>query len=186
MCVCVRAHVFLLVSLFSSTHGSQGLYSDALTNYDLAIMIHDRDPDAFVQRAYAYAALTETGLAIEDLRAAISLDPTHTLAVRRRAMLEFQLGHFSAAIRLFTDALKVDCSWPLGVCMCVRLRVCACVRARASACLCVCACARVCVCVCVFVVYIYVCVCLALLLPACCLSPCAPSLCADLLTRPIF
>lgn len=85
----------------------QGLYHDALTNYDLAILLYDRDADAFFQRANAYAALSENGLASEDLHAGIQLRPGHTPAIRRRAITEFRLGHFSLAITLFSDVLRV-------------------------------------------------------------------------------
>lgn len=86
---------------------AQGQAADALTSYDIAIVLYDRDAEAFVQRASAYAALSETVMASEDLRSAVQLNPRHTLALRRRAVTEFRLGRFAQAAELFSDVLQV-------------------------------------------------------------------------------
>ena len=69
--------------------------------------MYDRDADAFFQRANAYAALNENGLASEDLHSGIQLSPSNAAAICRRAVTELGLGHFPLAISLFSDALAV-------------------------------------------------------------------------------
>ena len=85
----------------------KGLFHDALTNYDLAILIYENDADAFFQRANAYAGLNENGMASEDLQSGIKLNPKNVAAIRRRATMEFRLGHFPVAISLFSNVIEV-------------------------------------------------------------------------------
>lgn len=74
---------------------SMGQYQRATEYLTRALQIQNA-PEAYTNRANAYASLLEFEKALEDLQSALSLDPEFRLAHVNRSMLRLLLGQFEA------------------------------------------------------------------------------------------
>jgi tetratricopeptide (TPR) repeat protein len=65
---------------------AQGQYEQAVTNYNFAISLNDRNPGIYFDRGVAYAALDKFDLALADFETVLSLDPDRQKQIERVVM----------------------------------------------------------------------------------------------------
>jgi tetratricopeptide (TPR) repeat protein len=64
-------------------HHAQGEYREAITAYDVAISLNDRNPGTYFDRGLAYAALGESSQALADFEEVLNLDESWQERVRQ-------------------------------------------------------------------------------------------------------
>lgn len=80
---------------------------EALEDFDAAITLSPTSPEAWHQRAQAYAALGDAPAAARDLQEALRLEPRHFGALLTLSMLQEERGDARAALRSMEAALAL-------------------------------------------------------------------------------
>jgi tetratricopeptide (TPR) repeat protein len=81
-------------------------YQEAIDNFDKAISIDPRYPEAYNNRGLARRALRQYAKAADDLAEAIKLDPLSAVYPSNRGLIYLDLGSFPEAIRDFSQAIQ--------------------------------------------------------------------------------
>ena len=94
-----------------NAHDAFGEYSEAIADYDMAILIAPDINAAYYNRANTYAALGEFSRAINDYDETLRLDPDSAAAHNNRGEAYSHLGQNDQAIEDFNQALRIDPSY---------------------------------------------------------------------------
>jgi len=105
----IRDHIYNYLGL---TIYEQGNYSEAITIFDSAIQLNPEEPDYFVHRGLAHQGNGDTKGAEADYRAALELNPGHSIAYHNLSILLKQDG--KASRELLDKAIEnnPDLSYP--------------------------------------------------------------------------
>lgn len=101
-----------------------GQHEKALQDFDRALALAPRDPDAHFNRALARIRLQQFDGAIEDLDAALAVRPADSLAHYNRAHIHLIRGRYEDAIRGYSAALELKADFVearLGLCRAILL-----------------------------------------------------------------
>ncbi|PFX15385.1 Tetratricopeptide repeat protein 12 [Stylophora pistillata] len=85
----------------------EGNYSEAISNYSMAISQSGSNPVLYTNRAQAYIKLNDFDSAIQDCNLALKIDPKWVKAFVHKARAIQAQGKFDEAISVLKDAVKV-------------------------------------------------------------------------------
>lgn len=85
----------------------EGNYSEAISNYSMAISQSGSNPVLYTNRAQAYIKLNDFDSAIQDCNLALKIDPKWVKAFVHKARALQAQGKFDEAISVLKDAVKV-------------------------------------------------------------------------------
>ncbi|WP_135466292.1 tetratricopeptide repeat protein [Crenalkalicoccus roseus] len=97
-----------------------GLPDEALEDFDAALTLDPRFPEAWYMRAQAHARIGDGTAAARDLQEALRLEPRHWPALAGLSALQEQSGDAAGALRSLEAALAINPRMPGGA---ERLRV---------------------------------------------------------------
>jgi tetratricopeptide (TPR) repeat protein len=80
----------------------------ALKDYDAAIKLNPKDPQAYNNRGAVHLAEGQLPLAIQDFTLAVKVDPADSAAYSNRGWANLQLGKPDLALVDYTSAIKAD------------------------------------------------------------------------------
>ncbi len=86
---------------------NEGLWEEAISEFDEAIRLNPKDSLAYYNRASAYQNLSEYRLAIQDYDQVLGLNPRDALAYDSRADAYLDLGEYQLAIQDYDEALGI-------------------------------------------------------------------------------
>jgi tetratricopeptide (TPR) repeat protein len=92
----------------AQAHHRMGRNDEAIEEYNRAIAIDPRDPNAFIGRGDAYAALDQQQRALADYDEAIRLGPGYSRAYSSRGILLAAMGQDERALSDYDRAIQVD------------------------------------------------------------------------------
>ncbi|MSQ40500.1 MAG: tetratricopeptide repeat protein [Dehalococcoidia bacterium] len=92
----------------------QGLFGEAIAEYDEAIRLKPDYAEAYSNRGEAYRNLAQYERAIQDLDKAIGLDPKYAVAYSNRGAAYDSQGQFERAIQDYDKALSLDLKYALA------------------------------------------------------------------------
>ena len=94
---------------YSNGYGfsKQGLYEQAIKEYDKAIELNPTIAKTYVNRAAAYLQLGQFQQAIQDSDKAIQLDPAQALGYANRGRAYLELGQLQQAIQDLDKAIEL-------------------------------------------------------------------------------
>lgn len=83
-------------------------YREALSDYDMAIKLENRDPDLFLNRGFVQEKLNDPAGAYSDYSRAIQLKESYTKAWLNRGNLLSKLGRLDEALEDYSAAITFD------------------------------------------------------------------------------
>lgn len=89
-------------------YDTTGNFEQALTEYDEAIRLNPKYPEAYSYRGAIYDHLSQHQRAIRDFDEALKLNPQLATAYRNRGRAYYNLGQYERASRDFDEAIKLD------------------------------------------------------------------------------
>ena len=92
----------------ANAYYEKGEYDRAIEDYDQAIRLNPKHPDAFSNRGVAYARKGDYDRAIENYNEAIRLNPKHPDAFSNRGVAYARKGDYDRAIENYNEAIRLN------------------------------------------------------------------------------
>jgi protein O-mannosyl-transferase len=93
--------------LMGNVYKNEGLYAEALSNYNKSISLYPYDEEVYNNRGCVYFILQNDEAAEKDYSIAIKLKPDFYLAYLNRGDIYNQTGKFQSAVSDYTNAIKI-------------------------------------------------------------------------------